>query len=73
MWDFYLWSGACYGYDDFKFGLLCVLELLPKCGVLWTLCYGYTYLCKWGVGCGLLLECDITLVFFVSWLMRLQE
>ena len=30
MWDFYLWSGACYGYDDFKFGSLCALELFAE-------------------------------------------
>ena len=70
VWDFYLWGGACYGYDNFWFGSLRASELLPKRRVLWALCYGYTYIVL--VGCWLLRECDITLVF-LSRLMRLER
>ena len=61
MWDFYLWGGACYGYDNFWIGSLCAFELLPKRRVLWALCYGCTYIVL--MGRCLLKECDITLVF----------
>ena len=48
MWDFYLWSGACYGYDDFKFGSLCALELFAKTWGFVGLCVTFTLICVSG-------------------------
>ena len=55
------WSGACVR-----------LNFSPKRRVLWALNYGYTYFLLVGHGCGLLLGCDMTFVFFWAGLCGLK-